>query len=83
MKATGSRFIVQKLADNLTTATGIVLQRSDEYPRARVISVGPRTDAGIVLGQQVIIDWSRAGRFEHLKQEYFVVDQSNVLAAFE
>lgn len=81
--ATGSRFIVQKLADNLTTATGIVLQRTDEYPRACVVSVGPRCDVGVVAGQQVIVDWSRVGRFEHEKQEYFVVDQSNVMGVFE
>ena len=83
IQATGTRVIVTKLEQDLTTSTGIVLKRSDEYPRAKVASVGPKTDIGLVVGQEILVDWSRVGRFEHLKQEYFVVDQSNVMAAFE
>jgi co-chaperonin GroES (HSP10) len=83
IQATGTRLIITKQEQDLTTSTGIVLKHTDEYPRARVASVGPRIDIDVVVGQEILVDWSRVGRFEHDKQEYFVVDQSNVMGAFD
>jgi len=82
LQATGTRFIVQRMESEMTSAGGIVLKTSDEHPRARVVSSGPKTTVTLVQGQQVLIDWSRAARIEFEKQEYWVVDQDNILASF-
>lgn len=83
MNATGSRLIVKKLQANAVTASGIVLRNPNEQPRAQAISCGPRVTQEIQPGAELIVDWSRIGRFEYLEQEYFILDESAVLCIVE
>ena len=84
IKATGTRFIVKMMEATKTTESGIILHNPlEEKPRAIVVSVGPKVDCGITEGQTIMIDWSRAGKISYESQEYFVVEQSNVMCVFE
>ena len=80
MNATKTRVIVKKIQPAMTTAGGIILRSSNEQPRVIAVSVGPAVTSGIQAGDELIVDWSRVGRFEWLEQEYFVVDEINILA---
>jgi co-chaperonin GroES (HSP10) len=83
MNATRNRIIVRKQAPAMTSAGGIILRTSDDYPRVVAVSVGPTVVSGIQSGDQLIVDWSRVGRFEYLEQEYFIVEETNILAIVE
>lgn len=83
MNATKTRIIVKKLQPSMTTDGGIILRSSGDYPKVVAVTVGPTVVSGIKEGDELIIDWSRCGRFEYLEQEYFIVDEVNVLAIVE
>ena len=83
MNATKNRVIVKKLQSAMTTEGGIVLRSSTDYPKVIAVSVGPIVTSGIKPGDELIIDWSKTGRFEYLEQEYFIVEEINILAIVE
>jgi len=83
MNATGTRVIIRKQDAAKQTASGIILKNPNERPRAFAVSVGPRCTAGIERDQELVVDWSRVGRFEFLEQEYFVIDESDVWCVVE
>lgn len=76
-RATGTRFLIEKIEQENTTAMGIILKSSDEAPRATIISVGPQVKSSAEVGDVIIVDWTRVG---HVTGTVFVVDETNVLA---
>ena len=84
MKALKKTVIVEVVAESNTTESGILLQGVQEQnPTASVVAVGPQSDIGLALGDQVLVDWARVGRFEHEGRTYYVTDQSNIMGVFE
>lgn len=83
LRATGKRLLITRIEPETATAAGIILKSSDEHPRARVVSVGPGVDCGVVLGQQVMVDWARVGHIKFEDRDYYIVEQSNVMAVFD
>ena len=83
MIATGSRIIVKKLQSAMTSSGGIILQNPTDRPQVQVVACGPRVTSDIQPGDDLVLDWSRVGRFEFLEQEYFVVDESDVWCVVE
>ena len=79
MIATRNRVIVRKVAPAMTTEGGIILRSSQEQPRVVAVAVGPRVTE-IQPGDELVVDWSRVGRFEYLEQEYFIIEDVNILA---
>jgi len=80
VNATKNRVIVKKVTPAMTTAGGIILRSIQEQPRVVAVSVGPAVTSGIRPGDELIVDWSRVGRFEYREQEYFIVEETNILA---
>jgi co-chaperonin GroES (HSP10) len=76
-RATGSRFLIKKIEASKTTAMGIILQNSEDAPRAEIISVGPKVKSSAEVGDIIIVDWSRVG---HVDGDIFIVAEDNVLA---
>ena len=80
MNATRNRVIVKKLQPAMTTQGGIILRNTMEQPRVVAVTVGPTVVSGIQSGDELIVDWNRVGRFEYLEQEYFIIEETNILA---
>ena len=57
------KVIVERIAAEKTTSSGIVLQRSDEVDRAEVISIGPDVDE-VQVGDIVLLNWNAAIKFK-------------------
>jgi co-chaperonin GroES (HSP10) len=84
LQATGKRFIIKMAEATKTTESGIILQNPlEEQPHAIVVSVGPKTDCGISVGQTIMVDWGRVGKIKFAEEDFFVVEQSNVIGVFE
>lgn len=84
MKAVKKTVIVEVVEDSNTTESGIVLQGAqDRNPTARIVSVGPQSDCGLAVGDRVVVDWSRVGKFSHEARTYYVTDQSNIMGVFQ
>jgi len=80
LKAVGTTMIIERVAGSKTTQGGIILQSEQQRPHARVLSVGPQVREDIALGDMLIVDWSKCGRFEHENTTYYLVDETTVLA---
>jgi len=82
LQATGTRCIVSRVKE-METAGGIILQRDvSENPPCTVISRGPRVQEDIQVGSQILVDWGRVGKIQFEDQEYFIVEESNILGVF-
>ena len=83
VKALNKTFIVKRIK-KLETDSGIILQHDqDNNPPVVIVSIGPKVTVEASVGQQLAIDWGRAGKFAHEGEELFIVHESNVLGVFE
>ena len=83
LKATGTRILIEKMEASMTTQSGIVLQSQQEAPKARILSIGPQVKEDVVVGNIVVVDWSKVGVFSYENQPQYVVDESTILAVLE
>jgi co-chaperonin GroES (HSP10) len=83
LKAVGTTMVIERVAGTKSTQSGIILQREQERPNARVLSVGPQVKEDISVGDIIVVDWSKCGHFEHENRTYHLVDESTVLAVLE
>jgi co-chaperonin GroES (HSP10) len=83
LKATGTRILIKKMEASMTTKSGIVLQSQQEAPKARIVSIGPQVKEDVVVGNIVVVDWSKVGVFSYENQPQYVVDESTILAVLE
>jgi co-chaperonin GroES (HSP10) len=75
--------ILEAIQKEAATESGLILQGQDNSPtEARVVSVGPKVDCGLVVGDRVIVDWNRVGKMNHNDKTYYVTDQSNIVGVF-
>jgi len=76
--------IIEVIEEANTTESGLILQGTQESnPSARIVAVGPQVDCGLQVGNTVVVDWGRVGKFTHEARTYYVTDQSNILGVFE
>ena len=81
LRATGTRVVVERIERESATAGGIILQGGpQEIPQARIVSVGPRIDCEVRVGDCVELDWRGSAEITWNARKYYVVDQSNLLA---
>lgn len=83
LKALGTRLVIEKIEADKTTAGGIVLQHAQEVPHARVLDVGPQVKEDVVVGNVIIVDWTKVGQIKFENNMHYVVDESTVLAVLE
>lgn len=83
LTATGTRLIIEQMAASRSTASGILLQSSQEVPKARVLSVGADVKEDIKVGDILVVDWNKVGQFDFENTKYYLVDESTILAVLE
>jgi co-chaperonin GroES (HSP10) len=83
LRALGTRLLIERVEAEKITAGGIVLQHSQEVPRARVLDVGPQVKEDIVIGNILVVDWSRVGQVRFENTTHYMVDESTILAVVE
>jgi co-chaperonin GroES (HSP10) len=59
MRPLHNKVLVKRIPGEKTTASGIVLQRSDEVDKAEVLAIGPEVDE-VSVGDIVLLDWNKA-----------------------
>ena len=71
--------IVKKAEKNLVTASGIVLQRSDEADLADVVAIGSDVEE-VSVDDKVLIDWNQAIKID---KENYKISVENIIAVVE
>lgn len=69
------KVIIERLPAEKTTASGIVLQRSDEVDRAKVLAIGPDVDE-VQVGDVVLLNWNAAIKVE---KEWYSTKVENIV----
>jgi len=72
-----NKVVIEKIENNKTTESGIVLPRSDEPDRAKILAVGPEVD-GVNVGDIVLVDWNAATKV----QKYFIIPITSVVFVY-
>ena len=78
MRPLQNKVIVERIPGETTTQSGIVLQRSNEVDRARVIAVGPEAKE-VSVGEIVLLDWNKAVK----TGDNYVVTENNIVFVYE
>jgi co-chaperonin GroES (HSP10) len=79
MKPLGNNVIVKRAEKNLTTSSGIILQRSDEADYGIVVNIGPDV-VDVSAENKVLLDWNKAIKID---KENFKVSVDNIIAVVE
>jgi co-chaperonin GroES (HSP10) len=74
MKPLHNKVIVERIGSENVSSGGIILHRSQEPDRAKVISVGPNVDE-VSVGDVVLLDWNKTVK----AGDYFVVTVDNII----
>ena len=78
MRPLHNKVIVERIPGENVTASGIVLQRSNEVDRARIVAVGPDAKE-VSVGEIVLLDWNKAVK----TGDQFVVTEDNIVFVYE
>ena len=79
MTPLGNNVIVKRSEKNLTTAAGIILQRSDEADYADIVAVGPDV-TDVSVNEKVLLDWNKAMKID---RELFRVSVNDIIAVVD
>jgi co-chaperonin GroES (HSP10) len=67
--------IVNRIAAEKQTASGIILKRTDEPDRAKVVAIGPKVDE-VQIDDELLVNWNKAVKVEG---ENYVVPITEVI----
>lgn len=73
-----NKVIVQQIENQSVSSGGIILNRSEEPDRARVVAVGPDVDE-VSVDEIVLIDWNKAVK----AGDFHVVTVDNIVFVYE
>jgi co-chaperonin GroES (HSP10) len=59
LKPLGKKVIVERLENNKTTSGGIILTRSEDADKAKVIAIGSEVDS-VAVDDVVLLNWNAA-----------------------
>ena len=83
IEAMGKRLIIKRVESEKRTSSGIVLTYDHtQSPRAEVVSVGDAVEIAVKTGDHIIPDWNKVAHTKHENQDYFIIDQSDILGRY-
>lgn len=75
----GNKILVERIAAERQTSTGIILQSSSEPDRAKILAIGPDVDE-VSVGDIALIDWNKATKVD---TEKFIISIENVVLIYQ
>jgi co-chaperonin GroES (HSP10) len=83
IEAMGTRLVIKRVETEKKTSSGIVLQYDHtQSPRAEVVSKGNKVDINVDTGDNIIPDWNRVAHTKHENQDFFIIDQADILGRY-
>ena len=70
--------IVERIAAEKQTASGIILKRTEEPDRAKVIAIGPKVDE-VQIDDELLVNWNKAVKVE---DEQFILPVTEVVLVY-
>jgi len=83
IEAMGKRLVIKRVETEKKTSSGIVLSYDHtQSPIAEVVSKGDAVDINLNVGDRVIADWNRVAHTKHENQDFFIIDQADILGRY-
>jgi len=73
------KVIVERIKPELTSAGGIVLARSEEPDRAKILAIGPDV-TDVAVGEVVLLNWNAAIK---VQDEMYSTKVENIIFVYE
>ena len=70
--------LLERVKNDMTTSSGIVLTRNDEADKAKVLAIGPAVDE-VAVGDVVLVNWNKSIR----AGEHFIAPVTEIVFVFE
>ena len=74
------KIVVQRLAGEKATSSGIILQRTEEPDRAKILAIGPDVE-DLSIGEVVLLDWNAAIKTK--EEDIYVALEKSVVFVYE
>ena len=74
MKPLQNKVIVQRIENQALSSGGIILNKSEEPDRAKVIAIGPDVDE-VSIDDVVLLDWNKAVK----AGDFYVITVDNIV----
>ena len=55
----GNKVVVERIAAEKATSSGIILKRTDVPDKAKILAIGPDVD-DVVIGEVALVNWNAA-----------------------
>jgi co-chaperonin GroES (HSP10) len=78
MKPLHNKVVIQRIENDKTSLSGIILTNSEEPDRAKVIAVGPEVTE-VSVDDIVMLDWNKAIKFD----DSYVITVDNIVFVYE
>jgi co-chaperonin GroES (HSP10) len=72
-----NKVVVERIENQSVSSGGIILNRTEEPDRAKVIATGPKADE-VFVGDVVLLDWNKAVKCG----DYFVITVDNIIMIY-
>jgi co-chaperonin GroES (HSP10) len=83
LRATGTRYLIEAEQQNKNTASGIILQHSENTQFGIIRAVGPDVKEPVPVGSKVVVLWNTTVPLKHESEQFFVIESGAVLAVVE
>jgi co-chaperonin GroES (HSP10) len=83
IKAENKHYVLRAMGHESTkaTASGIIIQNTEETELAEIVSAGPAIEAPLAVGTRVVISWGAVVQVRVEGEKYFVIHADNILAS--
>lgn len=78
IKPLRNNVIIERQEKDLTTASGIILQSSDEADKATVLAIGSDVKE-VSVGNVVLVNWNKASKFD---DKQYKISEEDIIAVF-
>lgn len=78
IKPLRNNVIIERQEKDLTTASGIILQSSDEADKATVLAIGSDVQE-VSVGDVVLVNWNKASKFD---DKQYKINEEDIIAVF-
>lgn len=79
IKPLRNNVVVEKINNEKATTSGIVLTRSEEPDRARIVAVGDKVDY-VQVGEVALVNWNKAVK---IKDERYTISEDDIVFIYE
>lgn len=78
-RATKNNVIVERIAAEKVTESGLILKSSAEPDKAKILSVGPDATNDVSVGEIALVNWNKATKIE---DETYILNVNEIVMVY-